>query len=40
LGISILASHDGRGRIDGSMEGFTKTGGQCRTDASDAMDSI
>ena len=33
-------SHDGRGRIDGSMEGFTKTGGRCRTDASDAMDSI
>ena len=40
LGISILASHDGRGRIDGSLEGFTKTGGRCRTDVSCPMDSI
>jgi hypothetical protein len=40
LGISILASHDGRDRIDGSLEGFTKTGGRCRTDVSGQMDPI
>ncbi len=39
LGISILASHDGRGRIDGSLEVCTKTGGQCRTHGADPMDS-
>ncbi len=40
LGISVLASHDGRGRIDGSLEVFTKTGGRRRTDVSGPMESI
>jgi hypothetical protein len=37
LGISILASHNGSGRIDGSLEGITKTGGKCRKDVSDQL---
>ena len=30
LGLSVLARHDGRGRIDGNLEGVTTAGGQCR----------
>ncbi len=35
LGLSVLARHDGRRRIDGSLEGITNTGGQCRPHGSD-----
>jgi hypothetical protein len=37
LGLSVLARHDGRRRIDGSLEGITKTGGQCRPHGSDPL---
>ena len=37
LGLSVLARHDGRRRIDGSLEGITKTGGKCRPHGSDPL---
>src|SRR5580692_11691195 len=39
-GISILATNDGLGGIDGSLEGFTKTGRKHGTSASGSLASI